>query len=325
MLLRDLFKQSVVAVALAFAVASPATAADTYPTKPIHLVIPAAPGGGIDIVARLIAQKMGEYLGQPVVPDSRPGAETLLATRYVKDQPADGYTIIAHANGFLTMSALKLDPGYDPLKDFTGIGTMMTSPMIIETGGSQPEKTLADVIARAKAHPGEITFASGGVGAPPHVILASFLKKVGASGTHILYKGNGAALPDIAAGRVNLMCDTYVSSLEYYKSGSIRPLAVTSETRMEALPDVPTLKELGIDYSYSLWLGLLARRGTPTEIIARLSDALHYATSSKDIVERFRREGSVPGTDTPEQFDAFLAKDMAASMPMILSLGIPRQ
>jgi tripartite-type tricarboxylate transporter receptor subunit TctC len=325
MMILNLFKRSAVTVAVALALAGPAAAADTYPTKPIHLVIPAAPGGGIDIVSRLIAQKMGEYLGQPVVADSRAGAETLLATRYVKDQPADGYTIIAHANGFLTMSALKLDPGYDPLKDFTGIGTMMTSPMIIETGASQPDKTLADVIARAKAKPGEITYASGGVGAPPHVILASFLKKVGASGTHVLYKGNGAALPDIAAGRVNLMCDTYVSSAEYYKSGTIRPLAVTSDQRMETLPNVPTLKELGVDYSYSLWLGLLARRGTPPDVIHRLSDALRYATSSKDIAERFRREGSVPGTDSPEQFDAYLAKDMAVSMPMILSLGLPRQ
>jgi tripartite-type tricarboxylate transporter receptor subunit TctC len=196
--------------------------------------------------------------------------------------------------------------------------------MIIETGGSQPDKTLGEVVARAKASPGQLSFASGGVGSPPHVVLASFLMKAGLEATHVLYKGIGAALPDIAGGRVNLICDGYISSLPYYSSGMIRPLAVSAEKRIDALPNVPTLKEQGIDFSYTLWLGLLTRRGTPNEVIHRLSDALRYATSSKDIVERFQRDGSEPGTGTPEQFDEFLAKDTAASMPLILSLGIPK-
>jgi tripartite-type tricarboxylate transporter receptor subunit TctC len=320
----NLLSGSVGALLVALAGAAPATAAENYPTKPVHLIVPAAPGGALDIVSRLIAQKMGEFLGEPVVVEDRAGAETLLGTRYVKDQPADGYTIIAQANGFLTMSALKLNVGYEPLIDFTGIGLMETSPMIIETGGSQPDKTLAEVIARAKANPGHLNFASGGVGSPPHVVLASFLMKAGLDATHVLYKGIGAALPDIAGGRVNLICDGYISSLPYYRSGMIKPLAVSGEKRMDALPNVPTLKEQGIDFSYTLWLGLLTRRGTPKDVIRRLSDALRYSRSSKDIVERFHQEGSEPGADTPEQFDEFLAKDMAVSMPLILSLGIPK-
>jgi tripartite-type tricarboxylate transporter receptor subunit TctC len=313
------------ALLLALVAAATAQAAETFPTKPIRLIIPVAPGGSIDIVSRLIGQKMSQFLGQPVLVENRGGAETLLAVHYVKGQPADGYTIMAAANGFLTMSALKLDPGYGPLADFTGIGVMETSPMIIETGASQPDKTLADFIARAKANPGRLTFASGGVGTPNHIIIASVLQKTGLEATHVLYRGNGAALPDIAGGRVNLICDGYISSLPYYSSHTIRPLAVTGEKRLAPLPDVPTLKEEGVDYSYTLWLGLLARRGTPPEAIHRLSDALRFATSSKDIIDRFHAEGSEPGTDTPEQFDAFLAKDMAQSLPQVLSLHIPKQ
>ena len=302
-----------------------AQAADTFPTKPIRLIVPVAPGGAIDVVSRLIGQKMGEYLGQPVLVENRGGADTLLAVRYVKSQPADGYTIMAAANGFLTMSALKLEPGYEPLTDFTGIGLMQTSPMIIETGGAQPDKTLTDFMARAKASPGKLTFASGGVGGPPHVIISLFLKKAGLEATHVLYRGNGAALPDIAGGRVNLIADAYTSSLAYFKSQTIRPLAVTGDTRLSSLPDVPTLKEQGVDFSYTLWLGLLTRRDTPPEAVQRLADALRFARSDKDIIARFHEEGSEPGALTGTQFDAFLAKDMENFLPQIASLNIPKQ
>jgi tripartite-type tricarboxylate transporter receptor subunit TctC len=325
MRLRTLLSGSICVALLALGGTAAARAAETFPTKPIHLIIPVAPGGSIDIVSRLIGQKMGEFLGQPVLIENRGGAETLLAVRYVKNQPADGYTIMAAANGFLTMSALKLDPGYDPLGDFSGLGLMETSPMIIETGASQPEKTLTEVTAFGKANPGKLTYASGGLGTPTQVAVALYLQKAGVEATHVLYKGNGAALPDIAGGRVNLICDGYISSLAYYTSHTIRPLAVTGETRMTVLPDVPTLKEQGIDLSYTLWLGLLTRRGTPPEVIHRLSDAIRFATSSKDIIDRFHGEGSEPGNDTPEQFDAFLAKDMAISLPRILSLNIPKE
>ena len=325
MLTRNLLRSSACAVLFAFAGAASALAADTFPTKPIHMVMPAAAGGGIDVVGRIVAQKMGEFLGQPVIVDSRAGAETLLGTRYAKNQPPDGYTIIAESNGFLTMDGLKLDPGFDPIKDFQGIGIMQTSTMVYETGASQPDKTLLDVIARGKAHPDTITFASGGVGSPPQIMLAAMFQRVGVKATHVLYKGNGAALPDIAGGRVNLLCDTYTSSAGYYQSGTIRPLAVGSETRMTSLPDVPTLKELGIDFSYNMWLGLLAPRGVPKDVMKRLSDALLYATRSPDFVERMKKEGSQPGNLTSDEFDAYLVKDREKQMPLILSLGIPKQ
>jgi tripartite-type tricarboxylate transporter receptor subunit TctC len=325
MLTRDFLKSSVCAVLLALGCASSAVAADVWPTKPIHMVMPAATGGGIDIVGRLVAQKMGEFLGQPVIVDSRAGAETLLGTRYAKNQPPDGYTIIAESNGFLTMDAVKLDPGYDALKDFQGVGLMQTSPFVFETSGALPDKTLLEFIARAKANPGKFTYASGGVGSPPHITLATLMKMHGIEATHVLYKGNGAALPDLAGGRLNLMSDTYISSLAYYQNGSVRPLAVTSAKRMDALPDVPTLKELGIDYTYEVWLGIMAPRGVPKDVMKRLSDAVLYATSSPDLVARMKKEGSTPGTMTSDQFDEFVAKDRATALPQILALGIEKQ
>ena len=325
MLSSRLLRSTAFAALLAVAGVASATAADTFPTKPIHMVMPAATGGGIDIVGRLVAQKMGEFLGQPVIVDSRAGAETLLGTRYAKNQPPDGYTIIAESNGFLTMDAVKLDPGYDPMKDFQGVGLMQTSPFVYETGGSQPDKTMAEFLARAKANPGKFTYASGGVGSPPHITLATLLKMHGIDATHVLYKGNGAALPDLAGGRLNLMSDTYISSLPYYQNGSVRPLAVTSAKRMDALPDVPSLKELGIDYTYEVWLGILAPRGVPKDVMKRLSDAVLYATSSSDLVARMKKEGSEPGRLTSDQFDEFLAKDRAAAMPAVLGLGIAKQ
>jgi tripartite-type tricarboxylate transporter receptor subunit TctC len=325
MRLRNLFTRIAWAGLIAFSAVTTVHAAATFPTKPIRLIVPVAPGGSIDVVSRLIGQKMSEYLGQPVLVENRGGADTLLAVRYVKNQPADGYTIMAAANGFLTMSALKLDPGYEPLKDFTGIGLMETSPMIIETGASQPDRTLTDFIARAKDSPGKLTFASGGVGGPPHVIMSIFLQKTALVATHVLYKGNGAALPDIAGGRVELICDAYPSSVAYFNGQKIRPLAVTGDTRMAVLPDVPTLKEQGVDFSYTLWLGLLARSGTPPEAIDRMAAALHFATSSKDIIERFQEQGGTPGSGSTTQFDAFLAKDMATLLPQIVSLNLPKE
>lgn len=312
---------TVATVALAFG-ASP-VAARTYPTRPVRIIVPAAVGGGLDLTTRLVAQKMSEKLGQPVIVENRPGADTLLGTRIVKSLPADGYTILAQANGFSVLPAMKLDPGYDPLKDFTGIGPMLRAPQIMVVGASQPDRTLQDFVARAKS--GKLLYASAGVGGPPHIGAALFLQQTHLDVEHVPYKGNGAALPDVAGGRVPMIFGAYVAMAPYIQGGQLRPLGVTGNARIAALPSVPTFKEQGVDYTYYFWLGLLARAGTPHEVVEVLSEALRYATTSKDLAERFRAEGSEPMSISPREFDDYLTKEVAQMARLMADLKVVKQ
>ncbi|QDL39838.1 tripartite tricarboxylate transporter substrate binding protein [Rhodoferax sediminis] len=275
------------------------------------------------MTTRLVAQKMAEKLGQSVIVDNRPGGDTLLGTRMVKDAPADGYTLLAQANGFTLLPFTKREPGYDPVKDFSGLGFMTRSAMILDTGAGQPDRTLPDLIARAKKEP--LTFASGGTGGPPHIACAMFLQAAGVNMLHVPYKGNGAALPDVVADRVNMICDGYISSAAFLQSGRLRALAVTSPERIAPLPNVPTFVEQGVNYTYSLWLGLLVKAGTPKDVVQKLSDALHYALTSKELSERFRSEGSDPSFVTPQAFDQYLAKEYSQMAKVASDLKLPRE
>lgn len=300
-----------------------AMAADTYPSKPIRIILPAAAGGGLDIVARLVAVKMGEKLGQPVIVENQAGGDTLVGTRNAKSAPADGYTVLAHANGFTILPELKEDPGYDPLKDFTGIGLMSRAPFVMEVAATDPSRNIREFVARAKKE--NLTFASGGIGGPPHMAAVMFLKSQGLDMTMVPYKGNGVALPDVASGRVTMIFDTYVSSLPFIQSGKLRPLAVTSTTRIAPIPDVPTFVESGMNYQYNLWLGLVVRSGTSKDIVDKLSDALRYALESKDLKARLMSEGSDPSFVTSEEFNAYLTKEVAEMKVLVKELGIPKQ
>jgi tripartite-type tricarboxylate transporter receptor subunit TctC len=238
-----------------------AKAADVYPNKPVRFIVPAAPGGALDLTTRLVAQKMSERPGQTILVENRPGGDTLIGTRVVKDAPSDGYTVLATANGFTLLPNMRVDPGYDPLKDYTAVGFMTRSPMILEAGSDRADKTLADFAARAKARPGALSYGHAGVGSPPHIAAAGFVQSAGLNIVHVPYKGNGAALPDVIGGRLDIIVDGYISSSSFIKAGKLRPLAVSSPTRMASLPDVPTFMEQGFNYTYTLWLGLVARAG----------------------------------------------------------------
>jgi len=300
------------------------SAADTFPSKPVRIVVPAAPGGALDLTTRLVAQKMQEKLGQPVVVENRPGGDTLIATRMVKGAQADGYTLLSSANGITLMPQLKANPGYDPVKDFTGIGFMTRSPLLIEVGSGQSDRTLADFMNRVKSSPDKLSYGHAGFGTPPHIAAAAFLHSAKLQMLSIPYKGNGAALPDIIGNRVEMIVDGYISSISYIKSGMLRPLAVTSESRMAALPDVPTLKESGVNYTYTLWLGLLAPSGTPPAVVQRLSDALRYATESKELSERFRAEGSDPSFVTPAAFNSYFKEEAKDMVQLAKDLNLPK-
>lgn len=289
-------------------VATSALAADEYPNKPVRIIVPAATGGGLDLTTRLIAIKMAEKLGQPVVVDNRPGDGTMIGTRVAKDAPADGYTVLAQAPSFSLAPYIRLNPGFDPVKDFTGLGNMLTLPVVLLVGADQPDKSVKDLVTRAKTS--KLNYSTGGPGTPQEIAAAQFLQAAGIKdATEIKYKGSGPAQPDIAAGRVDFGFDAYVGTKGFIDGARMRPLAVTSANRLVPLPNVPTFMELGYNFTHNMWLGLVVRTGTPKAAIQRLSAALKYAQESKDLSERFRAEGSDPTYTSPEAWTEYLRKE----------------
>lgn len=311
------------ALLLVFAIGGSAIAADQYPSKPIRIIVPVPPGGAIDVTTRLYAQKMSEKLGQPIIVDDRPGGDTLLGTRLVKNSPPDGYTILAQSDAFYITPLLKLDPGYDPLVDFIPISPMLRGPLVVEVGSQEPDKTLKDFIARARATP--LSYASPGIGSPPHIATELILKKVGLKMTHLPYKGAAAAYPDVAGGRVPIMLDGYLGSAPHIKAGEFRALALTSPKRITPEPDIPTLIEQGVDLSYTYWLGLLVPAGTPKDVVDRLAEAMQYASESKDLKERMISEGSDPTQMKPQEFKDYIAKQIVEVTQLVTDLNLPKQ
>lgn len=303
--------------------AAPAVAQDDYPSKPIRIIVPAAPGGGLDVTTRLIVEKMGIFLGQPVIVENRPGAESVIGIRAAQTAEPDGYTVLAHDVQFLLMTHLiKPDAGYDPFEDFRGIGRIIRYPMLIELAADKPETTWAEVVAAATANPDQFSFASGGVGGPSHLSISSLLMQNDVDITHIPYKGIGQALPDVAAGRTYLVADGFNSSRSYIEGGKLRPLAVLGTSRLDALPDVPTLQEQGLDFTYHISLALFAQDDVPDPIVERLSEALHAAVNDPDLQARFASEGSMTIDETPAEFDAFLREDQEQFNQMVVDLDL---
>lgn len=307
---------------LALAGATQALAADPFPTRPIRFVVNASPGGSLDITTRLIAQKMSETLGQSIIVDNRAGADGLVGIRAVLGAKPDGYTILATAGTIAIQPAMKQDPGYDLLKDFTGVGPMLRSPFLVLVGADQPDKTLKDFSARAKANPDKLAYASAGLGTTTHIAAAMFAQQAGLTLQHVPYKGSGGAFADVAGGRIPMIFTAYSSGHPYLASGKMRALGVTAAARMPNLPDVPTVAEQGLPgYQYNVWLGLLAPAGTPPEVVQKLSEALRAAQTSKDLGERFKSEGSDATPSSPAEFNAFLKRDLAEMQKLVNSLG----
>jgi tripartite-type tricarboxylate transporter receptor subunit TctC len=319
-------KRAIVCVAVGLVGIHSALAADSYPTRVVKIVVNTAPGGFTDLMARVAAQHMGDYLKQTVIVENRAGGDGLIAIRFVKSAPADGYTLLAATGTAAQQMALREDPGYDLLKDFTGIGIIARTPFLMEVGPGSPDKTVADFLARAKANPAKLSYASAGVGTVPHFAAERFLQQVGVQVRHIPYKGNAPALPDVISGRVDMIFDTYNSSIGQIKAGQFRVLGVTSAARLTALPDVPTLAEQGApNYSYYTWVCLLAPAGTPPEVIRRLSEALKYAEAQDAVKERFRKEGMEAVDMSPERFNQFLAQEVAQDRKIVADLHLEKQ
>ncbi|RYX97401.1 MAG: tripartite tricarboxylate transporter substrate binding protein [Comamonadaceae bacterium] len=298
--------------------------AQQYPNKPVRMIVPFPPGGGNDAIGRLVAQKMAEGLGQPVIVDNRPGAGTTLGTSVAAKSPADGYTLLlSSVTSHALAPHLYEKPGYNALKDFTGVSMLATTPYILTTGASQPYKSVQEIIAAAKAKPGTLTFASGGIGSNTHLSGAIFEELSGTQLMHIPYKGSAPAITDLLGNVVTMMFDTATAATPQVVSGKLRGLAVTGSKRLPDLPNVPTFAEAGVkNFNASSWYSIHVPAGTPPAIVARLNAEVVRVVNLPEVRTRLLAIGAEPVTGTPEQLDAFVNTEFTQWGALIKKLGV---
>ena len=282
-----------------------------YPERPIRIVVPVAPGGGNDIVARLLAQRLTAKWGQQVVVDNRPGASTAIGAEIVARANPDGYTIMFHSASFAINAAMQSKLAFDPIKDFTPISLIARVPQILVVNPAFPPKTLAELIALAKAKPGEINFASSGTGSSPHLAMEVFMEMTGTKLNHVPYKGTALGLSDVIAGHVQVVFDAIPPALPYVRSGRVRPLMVVSPQRFPSLPDVPTNAEAGVPgYDFASWFGMLAPARTPDAVINALNREVVAIIRLAEIRERLTDLGLEPLGTTPDEFSRHLQSEI---------------
>jgi tripartite-type tricarboxylate transporter receptor subunit TctC len=297
--------------------------ADTYPSRPIRLIVPDAAGGSPDQLSRLLAQKLSESLGQQVFVDNRPGAAGVLATDVAAKAPPDGYTLVMTTTAiYAILPNLKKDLPYDPVKDFIPISRIATASNVMVVNVSLPVKSVADLIALAKQKPGTLNYASAGVGSPAHLAGEMLNLLAGIKLTHVPYKGAGPALFDVIANNAQLMITSPIAAGAHMTSGRVRALATTGAERNPTLPELPTIADTVPGYEISQSWGIAVPAGTPPAIVARLSDAIVNAMHVPDVKERVQATGAVPIGDTPEQFAAFMVKERARLGEVITKSGI---
>lgn len=311
----------------ALAVAQSAVAAeDAFPSKPLRIVVPVSPGGNLDLVTRAVAERMAAGLGQTIVVENRAGASSTLGTRFVKTSPPDGYTLIAMANTMLSTPALVSSAGYDPVADFAGVSLMARIPNVLVIPANSPTPTLNELIARAKAKPGEVSYASAGTGSVGHLAAERFARQAGVKLLHVPYKGNGPALVDVVGGRVAMMFDQVSTSGSHLKAGSLKAIGVTTASRSPLFPDIPTLDEAGMKgFEDMTFNALMAPAGTPREVIARLHAEVVKAVQG-EIRNKFAAQGiELAASASPEEFHAYVKSETARFAKLVVDANIPKE
>jgi len=298
-------------LALALSLGALSAQGQTYPSKPVKIVVGFAPGGGSDFAARVIATQLTERLKNQVIVENKPGAGSLLGAEYVIKSAPDGYTLLlTPASYTVNPSVYKLS--FDPLNDITPIAQISKGPYIVAVHPSVPAKTLKELVAYAKANPGKLSYASSGNGAHIHVATEYLLYTAGINIVHVPYKGSGPALNDTVGGQVQMIFGSVATALQYVKSGRLRPLAVTTPKRIAAAPDVPTVAESGYPgWEVTNWHGLVGPKGLPKDIVQRLNKEVNVAVHSPDMVKVLSGDGLEPAGGTPEELAALLKSEVA--------------
>ena len=297
--------------------------AQNYPSKPVRVIAPSSPGSGVDIVSRLVAQKLGANLGQQVVVENRAGAGGNLGAEIAAKAAPDGYTLFMATPSHAINPALYRKLNYDSIRDFAPIGLVMTGQYVLVAHPSLPAKSVKELIALARAHPGQLNYASAGNGNATH-LAGELLKSLARIDiVHVAYKGSGPALVDLISGQVHFMFPNLVNSLPHIAAGRLRALAVTGAKRAMAAPHIPTLIEAGVPgYTVMSWYGLLAPAGTPQAVVGRLNSELVKVLRSPDVKERLAGQGADPAGGSPEEFSAFLKEEIAKWGKVVRKAGI---
>jgi len=302
------FQALIAGVAIGAATTTHAQTTGAYPVKPVRIVVPLAPGGNVDLVARAIAQQMSENIGHQVIIENRPGASSLVGTQFVAKTPADGYTFLAIANTFATVPSIVSNPGYDPFRDFSAVTLTCLVPQVLVVNPALPVKTVKELVALAKSRPGELTYATSGPGGTGHMATELFSRQVGIRMLHVPYKGNSQAIVDVIGGQVMLMFDQVSTSEPYIKAGKLRGLAVSSRTRSPLFPNLPTIDEAGAKgFEDITFNGIMAPAATPREIRVRMQQEVAKAIGASKLRDRFIERGvELKASASPEEFAAYV-------------------
>jgi tripartite-type tricarboxylate transporter receptor subunit TctC len=295
--------------AAALPVMSRAAGAQAYPSRSVRLIVPLAPGGATDIIARVIGQWLSERLGQPIIVENRPGAGTNLGTEAVVRAPADGYTLLIFGAPAAINATLYDKLNFNFIRDIAPVGSIGSVPNVIVVHPSVPAKTVPELITYAKGNPGRLNMASGGIGTPQHVAGELFKMMTGTNIIHVQYRGGAPALTDLLGGQVQVMFATMPSSIGYIRAGKVRLLAITSATRLDALPDVPTVAEFVPGFEASSWYGVGAPKNTPAEIIGMLNKEINAALADPKMSARFADLGGTPLVGSSADFGKHIAEE----------------
>ena len=300
-----------------------AAEAQTYPSQPIRLIAPFPPGGSVDIMARLIAEPLGNQLGTRIIIDNRSGASGNIGMEAAARSAADGYTVVLNTIPLVTNQSLFDKLGWDPIRDFAPIGMVATSPHVLVVHNKVPAGKVDDLVRLARASPGKLSYASAGVGTTFHLCGEMFKDATGTDILHVPYRGGGPALADTLGGQVDMSFPTLSAALPHIKAGKLRALAQTDTRRSPLLPDVPTMQEAGVkDFQFTQWLALLAPAGTPAPVVGKLASALRAALGSAQVKEKFSSQGFDPFIASPEETGRFLASEVRRYSQLIKARGI---
>jgi tripartite-type tricarboxylate transporter receptor subunit TctC len=313
---------SAIAIAALAIVATTPALAQQYPTKAVRIIAPFAPGGGTDFIARIAAQKLSEAMGQQFIVDNRPGAGGSLGAEQGAKAPADGYTYTLIAGSYAVNPAIyKL--AFDPVNDITPVMQISQGPLLIASHPTLPAKSAKDLVALAKAKPGNLLYASSGQGSIVHLATELFADMAGVKMTHVPYKGTGPAIIDTISGQTQLIWGSIAPVTPHVKSGKLKPIAVTTMQRVDAFRDVPTVNESGLKgYDVVLWHGLIAPKNLPRPILDRVNGELNKIVKNKDMQEKLAGDGVSAAGGTPEQFGALIKKDIDTWRRVVQKAGV---
>ena len=297
--------------------------AQAYPTKPIRIVVPFNPGGSVEVIVRLVGQKLTAAFGQPVIVDNKPGAGGVVGTEYVAKSPPDGYILLATPSAFVMNAAINNNASYDPIKDFEAVATLASYSLLLACHPSLPVRSVKALIALAKAQPGALNYSSGGIGTSNHVAAELFGHMAGVRLTHVPYKGGGPAFMALIGGEVHIMFAAAPTTMPFVQSGKLRVLGVSTARRSHFLPDVPTIAEAGVTgYEVNSWSGLFAPAGTPAAIVKSINAEIAKGLRQADAMEIFEKQGLEQAAGPQDEAASLIRTEAAKWTQVIKAIGI---